>query len=84
MNLGVKMCEEKKVDESICPFCKKPNLCMAKSSEPCWCNTIKVPVEMRELIPTELQMKACICQKCIEAFKSNQNEFLNDLKINSL
>ncbi len=78
------MCQEKKVDEMICPLCQKPNLCMAKSSEPCWCNTIQVPIKLREILPIELRMKACICQYCIEAFNTNQNEFLKDLKINSL
>lgn len=72
------------MDELICPFCKQPNGCMAKSELPCWCNTIKVPPELRALVPLELKMKACICQKCIEAFKTNQSEFLKDLKINSL
>ena len=78
------MCTEKIIDETICPLCKKPNLCRAKSSEPCWCNTIQVPMALREVIPTDLKMKACICQKCIEAFNANQKEFLNDLKMSSL
>jgi hypothetical protein len=72
------------VNEMICPLCKQPNDCMAKSELPCWCNTIKVPIELREFIPSELRMKACICKSCIEAFKTNQNEFLKDLKISSL
>lgn len=76
--------KELAIDESVCPLCKQPNGCMAKSKLPCWCNTIEVPVALRELIPNELKMKACICRKCIEAFNTNQNEFLKDLKINSL
>lgn len=74
----------KHIDANVCPFCKKPNLCGAKSSTPCWCNTIKVPEELRALVPLEYKMKACICKACIEAFKSNQSEFLNDLNITSL
>lgn len=78
------MSEKNCVDELLCPLCNKPNLCMAKSSEPCWCNTVQVPLALRELVPFELKMRACICQKCIEAFNANQNEFLNDLKMSSL
>jgi hypothetical protein len=78
------MCTEKKIDETICPLCKRPNLCKAKSSKPCWCNTIQVPKELREIIPLEFKMKACICEACIKAFQSNQREFLKDLNITSL
>ncbi|MFA7092672.1 MAG: cysteine-rich CWC family protein, partial [Arcobacteraceae bacterium] len=75
---------KKQIDANICPLCKKPNVCKAKSSESCWCNHIEVPLELRALVPLEYKMKACICRECIEAFNANQSEFVNDLKRTSL
>ncbi|MFA7091046.1 MAG: cysteine-rich CWC family protein [Arcobacteraceae bacterium] len=65
---------KRQINENICPLCKKPNLCGAKRTAPCWCNTIEVPQALRELVPSELKTKACICQECVEAFKSDKGE----------
>lgn len=66
------------VNSKICPFCKKENGCQAHiPNNNCWCNHIKVPVELREFIAPEFRMKACICKECIELFKNNKNEFIS-------
>lgn len=70
------------IDSKICPFCKKENLCEAHiPNNKCWCSDIKVPTELRELIPKESQMKACICKNCIVQFKENKEKFIKELAI---
>jgi len=61
----------------ICPFCGEDNLCEANiPNNNCWCNTIKVPMELRVLIPEDKRMKSCICKKCILSFKENSKLFI--------
>ncbi len=70
------------VDEKRCPLCGALNQCTmaARPADqrdkpvPCWCTNIGVPMELRERIPPELRMKACICKNCIEAFKAQQEK----------
>lgn len=65
------------INPKICPFCKEENQCEAHiPNNNCWCNTIKVPVEMRELIPESFRMKACICKRCILMYKSDKDAFI--------
>lgn len=65
------------IDTKKCPFCGKENLCEAHiPNNNCWCNTIKVPIELREFIPDEKRMKACICKECILFFKVNSKLFV--------
>lgn len=65
------------INPKICPFCKNENLCEAHiPNNNCWCNTIKVPIELRDFIPEHLKMKACICKNCIVAFKENSEDFI--------
>ncbi|XOB61016.1 cysteine-rich CWC family protein [Campylobacterota bacterium DY0563] len=65
------------VDPKICPFCKKENGCEADiPNNDCWCNHIKVPLELRELISPKLKMKACICRNCVILFKKDKELFL--------
>jgi hypothetical protein len=65
------------INPKICPFCKKENKCEAHiPNNNCWCNHIKVPVDLREYIPDELKMKACICQDCVEFFKKDKKSFI--------
>ncbi len=60
-----------------CPFCAKDNLCEAHiENNNCWCNSIKVPMELRELLPEEKRMKSCICKECILSFKENSKSFI--------
>ncbi len=53
---------------NICPLCQAQNNCMAYSETPCWCNNIKVPQELIDLVADELKGKTCICLACIQAF----------------
>jgi hypothetical protein len=65
------------INPKKCPFCQEENLCEAHiPNNSCWCNTIKVPLELREFIPEEKRMKACICKNCIEAFKEDSKVFI--------
>ena len=74
-----KTCE---INPKVCPFCKKENLCEAHiSNNKCWCNSIGVPKDLRALIPEQLQMKACICQNCILAFKEDKDKFIKEMSI---
>lgn len=67
------------VNPSLCPFCKKENNCMAYiPNNNCWCNDIKVPEDLREFIPDEYKLKACICKKCILEFKENKKQFIKN------
>ncbi len=66
------------VDEKRCPLCNELNRCtmaarpvnQREQPVPCWCTNTGVPAELREKIPAEAQMKACICQNCIDAYKA--------------
>ena len=55
--------------EKICPLCGKPNNCMAELKERCWCNDVKIPLELLERVPDALKRKSCICIECITKFK---------------
>ncbi len=66
------------LDAKICPFCKQDNNCQAHvPNNNCWCNEIKVPLELRDLVPEELKMKSCICKDCIQLYKSEKVKFTN-------
>jgi|TARA_R110002033_G_scaffold87544_5_gene137653 hypothetical protein len=70
------------INPKLCPFCGKENLCEANiPNNSCWCNNIKVPMELRELIPQEKRMKACICKKCILSFQENSKNFIKNYTI---
>lgn len=62
------------IDDKICPLCLEPNQCQA-GDPACWCNFESVPQELRALVPAHLAMKACICRKCILAWKTNPAAF---------
>jgi len=42
----------------------------------CWCNEIKVPEDMREFVPKEYKLKACICKECILLYKQDKELFI--------
>jgi len=63
------------INDAICPFCNNKNQCMAHFEEPCWCNSINVPDELRAIVPEKTRDKVCICLKCIQLFKENPAEF---------
>ena len=58
------------MNESICPICHTKNKCMAKSEKPCWCQNVKVPQALLDLVPDNQKRKSCICLSCIEKFKT--------------
>jgi hypothetical protein len=66
-----------KIDEIICPICGRDNNCMAHSSEPCWCNNVEIPQELLDLVPESKKQKVCICLKCIQGFKDDQQKLIN-------
>ena len=66
-----------KIDEIICPICGRDNNCMVHSSEPCWCNNVEIPQELLDLVPESKKQKVCICLKCIQGFKDDQQKFIN-------
>ena len=60
---------EDQPDTSICPLCGGRNNCSlvvsVESSEPCWCESLKVSEKQLELIPLEARNKSCVCRECI-------------------
>ncbi|MBP2028434.1 hypothetical protein J2Z35_002235 [Acetoanaerobium pronyense] len=57
----------------ICPLCGQKNLCafsLGQDPETCWCMTAEVPKELLSQVPDEKRGKSCICQSCIEKYKS--------------
>ena len=70
------------INSKLCTNRKKENLCEAHiPNNNCWCNSIAVPKDLRALIPEQLQMKACICQNCILAFKEDKEKFIKEMNI---
>ncbi len=59
-----------------CPFCGKDNGCMAHEKSACWCESFPIPTELREYIPEDKKMKACVCKTCVIAFTQNKEAFL--------
>lgn len=69
------------INQTICPFCKKENFCMANFPEKtCWCNDIKVPEELILLVPNKYKHKSCICKSCILEYKKDKKLFISNLK----
>lgn len=65
------------INPKVCPFCKEDNKCEAHiPNNDCWCNHIKVPEELRLMVPKEFKLKACICKKCVLEFINNKESFI--------
>ena len=65
------------IDPKKCPFCKQSNGCQAHiPNNDCWCNHFKIPEALREYIPHEQRMKACICKECAQLFIHNKSLFM--------
>ncbi|WP_264849469.1 cysteine-rich CWC family protein [Clostridium omnivorum] len=54
-------------EERICPICGKDNNCQHGQGG-CWCDNIKVPKQVLDLVPEDKKGKACICKACIEKY----------------
>ena len=68
------------IDENTCPFCKSANNCMAHSDDSCWCNDVKVPAGLTDLVPEEQKRKACICLSCIKLYTADPAAFMENLR----
>lgn len=55
--------------ERICPICGQDNNCQHGQSE-CWCDNIKIPKQIFDLVPDDKRGKACICKTCIEKYQN--------------
>jgi len=55
-----------------CPLCGQANECQLCSEEPfsgpCWCANAPISGELLARVPAHLRDRACVCQKCVEAF----------------
>ncbi|MEO4053332.1 cysteine-rich CWC family protein [Solibacillus sp. CAU 1738] len=60
------------LDEFQCPICGADNGCKARTIEQatCWCMTKTIPENILQAVPKESKGKQCICQNCIDTFKS--------------
>jgi hypothetical protein len=55
--------------EKVCPICGQDNNCQHGEGR-CWCQTVKFPKEILDLIPDDKKGKACVCKSCLEKFQS--------------
>jgi len=60
-----------------CPFCKKDSNCGVLTPSLCWCMKMKIPEELKLLVPKDNKMKSCICKACVEEFKKSPSSFKN-------
>ncbi len=56
-----------KETEKICPLCGESNNCQHGKCG-CWCETVKVPKRVLDLVPEDKKEKACICKSCLEKY----------------
>ncbi|WP_041075939.1 cysteine-rich CWC family protein [Bacillus sp. OxB-1] len=57
----------------VCPICGKGNNCCngkEKSLGDCWCTQESFPQEIFDEVPADQLRKTCICQDCLDSFKS--------------
>jgi len=64
-------------EAKLCPFCKKDNNCQVLKANLCWCMKIKIPDELKSMIPKKSKMKSCICENCVKEFKKDSQSFKN-------
>jgi hypothetical protein len=60
---------------SRCPLCGENNGCAVQAgNDPagCWCMSARIPKALLEQVPPAQRGKACVCQSCVEAYKSKQ------------
>ncbi|RBP84216.1 hypothetical protein EBI01_05425 [Marinomonas rhizomae] len=59
-----------------CPFCQSDNACALGANQSCWCFNIIVPGDMLAFIPSEQKGRVCVCQRCIEFYRTDKLGFL--------
>ncbi len=69
------------MDTTLCPLCKQSNGCMMHTGEHCWCLDVTVPQGLIDLVPQELQRRACICRTCIEKYNTDPVAFTAELRL---
>lgn len=68
------MSEKSAVDPLLCPLCQEQNHCLnlgaGDTEKTCWCHNpdIQFPTELLDQVSVDKKGKACVCQKCAEAF----------------
>ena len=62
------------LNTSTCPFCKKNNNCQVNEAS-CWCSKTPIPKELIELLPSNREIKSCICKECVENFTKDSLKF---------
>jgi len=57
---------EAPLDPARCPLCGAANSCAiaARSSAPCWCESVEMPGEALARLPDSVRDKACLCPRC--------------------
>lgn len=53
--------------EKICPLCGQNNNCQHGQGW-CWCDSVKIPKYILDMIPDDKKGKACICKSCLEKY----------------
>ncbi|HEY5576040.1 MAG TPA: cysteine-rich CWC family protein [Clostridiaceae bacterium] len=59
--------------ERICPICGQDNNCQHGQGG-CWCDTVKIPKHVLDLVPDDKKGKTCICRSCLEKYKKQDEE----------
>jgi len=57
--------------EKICPLCGQHNNCKHGEGG-CWCEAVKIPKQLLDLIPDDKKGKVCVCKACIDKY-NNKN-----------
>ncbi|MCR1897909.1 cysteine-rich CWC family protein [Irregularibacter muris] len=57
-----------KEEERICPICGGDNNCQHGQGD-CWCDKVKFPKKIFDIIPEDKKGKACVCKTCLEKFQ---------------
>jgi hypothetical protein len=75
------------IEKKQCPICGQPNHCGEKAVingivlNRCWCAYETFPEKIFEKIPEDKYKKVCICQKCLNLYKSKNADILKLRKI---
>ncbi len=64
------MSMEASEEKRICPLCGKDNNCQ-HGQKGCWCETVKFPQHVIDMIPEDKKGKACVCKSCLEKYQNS-------------
>ncbi|MCH7321490.1 cysteine-rich CWC family protein [Solibacillus sp. MA9] len=57
------------MSENQCPLCQGENACNVEDAQNCWCMTMNIPQQVKDLVPAELKNTSCICAACVEKYR---------------